>query len=120
MASSKSTVEERLTTIETDLVEIKALLVRKKTEPGICALGVDPSEKCEHGSLSRYQSGCRGESCMEAQRVYFREYRAEKKAAKPSPITPPVVAKAKAAPKATKKAAPVKVAAKKSLIRKSK
>lgn len=71
----------RVAKLETQMEEVlQKPAIRKRTEPGICALGIEPSEDCPSASLGKYQSGCHGAACMLKQADYFKEYRARKRA----------------------------------------
>jgi hypothetical protein len=137
MAAPKQTIlDKRVEQLEGQMkIVMNMPAFRRKTEPGVCALGIVPDTECatvEEGgeaSLSRYQYGCRGEGCCRAQRLYYQKYRADKKdegEATTTKVSRPrrgAVAKEGAKPKAkqtsVKKAAPEAAApSKKRIIRK--
>lgn len=95
---------------------------RPANAPGVCLAGQDPL-KCTEASLSRYQgkkgqadTGCRGDSCREANTQYYRDLRerqAKEEAEAAAALAAPAKKAAPAKAAAAKKAAPVKATASK-------
>jgi hypothetical protein len=86
MPPSKTTtgagdLEARVTTLEAQMQEVLAKpAFKKRTERGVCALGFEPSAECPSATLGRFQGGCHGFGCLQKQQMYYKEYRARKKA----------------------------------------
>lgn len=83
MATSKTSLEQRVSTLETQMEEVLAKpAFRRKTEEGVCAKGHPDSNKCPEASLGRMQGGCHGHACLAKGREYYQNYRARRKAEK--------------------------------------
>lgn len=99
----KPNLEVRVAKLETQMEEVlRKPALRLKTDRGVCALGVEPSEACTSGSLGKFQSGCHGHACLAANSVYYKDYRERKKAEAAANAKKTVPARKPAPPKVSK------------------
>jgi hypothetical protein len=70
----------RVEKLENERPGRKATPMVAPDQPGVC--GLDPecnSAECESASVYRYQQGCRGTACVQANSEYYAAYRKKRR-----------------------------------------
>lgn len=99
-AAKTESVEARLASLQrqistlTRILKDNGLEAKKPVRKGDCILGGDP-HACASAKPYRYQQGCRGDDCIEANSKYYSPRRAASRASDREEVTPVVVSPTK-------------------------